>query len=172
MGKDLIVKSNQVKKSSFSQGASQFISILTMSWNQWHSGQSSWPSWGQDWSSHGGWQAPSTPPRKPSKQHVKDSPQGSAESNLGLAASFQPTREFYYAQEIFGMNFPRKTQASACATKHGFAGRSLEEIRLHELSWQGWQNYNLRALAQGRYVSINFTRSIKAFSICVNRSWT
>ena len=49
------------------------------------------------------------------------------------------------------MTFPRKIQASACATKHGLAGRNLEEIRLHELAWQGWS----------RYVSINFARSIR-----------
>ena len=110
---------------------------------QWHSGQSSWPSWGQDWSSHGGWQAPSTPPRKPSKQHIEDSSQESAESNLGLPASFKPI------------------QASAWATKPGLAGRNLEEIRLHELTWQGWSNHNLRALTQARYVSINFERRIK-----------
>ena len=116
-------------------------------------------SFSEDWSSHGGWQALSTPPRKPSKQHVEDSPQGSAESNLGLLASFKPTREFYDAQEVFGLTFPRKIQASAWATKHGLAGRNLEEIRLHELTWQGWSNHNLRALTQGRYVS--FARSIK-----------
>ena len=28
------------------------------------------------------------------------------------------------------------------ATKHGLAGRNLEEIRLHELTWQGRSNYN------------------------------
>ena len=59
------------------------------------------------------------------------------------------------------MTFPRKIQASAWATKHGLAGRNLEEIRLHELTWQGWSNHNLRALTQGRYVSINFARSIE-----------
>ena len=53
------------------------------------------------------------PPRKPSKQHVEDSPQGSAESNLGLPTSFEPTREFYDTQEVFGLTFPRKIQASA-----------------------------------------------------------
>ena len=42
------------------------------------------------------------------------------------------------------------------------AGRPKpEEIRLHELTWQGWLNHNLRALTQGRYVSINLARSIK-----------
>ena len=87
--------------------------------------------------------------------------QGSAESNLGLPASFKPTREFYDTQEVFGLTFPRKIQASAWATKHGLAGRNLEEIRLHELTWQGWSNHNLLALTQGRYVSINFARSIK-----------
>ena len=114
-----------------------------MSWNQWHSGQSSWPSWGKDWSSHGGWQASATPPRKPSKQHVEDSPQHSAESNLGLPASFKPTREIFNTQEVFGLRFPRKTQASAWATKHRLAGRNLEDIRLHELTWQGWSNHKL-----------------------------
>ena len=105
--------------------------------------------------------APSTPPRKPSTQHVEDSPQGSAESNLGLPASFKPTRDFCDTQEVFGLTFPRKIQASAWATKHGLAGRNLEEIRLHELTWQGWSDHNLRTLTQGRYVSINFARIIK-----------
>ena len=59
------------------------------------------------------------------------------------------------------MTFPRKIQSSAWATKHGLAGRNLEEIRLHELTWQGWSTHNLRALTQGRYVSINFARSMK-----------
>ena len=59
------------------------------------------------------------------------------------------------------MTFPRTIQASAWATKHGLAGRNLEEIRLHELTWQGCSNHNLRGLTQGRYVSINFARSIK-----------
>ena len=104
-----------------------------------------------------GWQAPGTPPRKPSKQHVEDSPPGSAESNLGLPANFKPTREFYDTQEVFGLTFPRKIKAIAWANKHGLAGRNLEEIRLHELTWQD----NLRALTQGRYVSINFARSIR-----------
>ena len=72
-----------------------------------------------------------------------------------------PTRTFYDTQQVFGLTFPSKIQASAWATKHGLAGRNLEEIRLHELTWQGWSNHNLRALTQGRYVSINFARSIK-----------
>ena len=131
-----------------------------MSWNQWHSDQSSWPSWGQNWSSQSGWQAPSTPPKKPSKEHVEDGPEGSAKSNLRLPASFNPAKEFDETQEVFGLTIPRKIQASAWATKHGLAGRNLEEIRLHELTWQGWSNHNLRALTQGRYVSINFARSI------------
>ena len=68
---------------------------------------------------------------------------------------------------IFGMNFPC-VQPSAWATKHGLAGRSLEDIKLHELLWQGWQNCSLRALAQGRCVSIKFTRSIKEAAFFVS----
>ena len=122
-----------------------------MSWNHWHSGQSNWPSWGQDWSSHSSWQAPSTPPRKPSKQHVEDSLEGSAESNLGLPASFKP----------FGLAFPRKIQASAWATKHGLAGRNLEEIRLHYTSSHGRGGQTTTCVPSPRAVSLNFARSIQ-----------
>ena len=92
-----------------------------------------------------GWQAPTTPPRKPSKQHVEDSPQGSAQSSLGIPATFKSTREFYDTQDIFGMNFPGKIQPSAWATKHGLAGRNLEDItrivvaRLAELQLERWR---------------------------------
>ena len=61
----------------------------------------------------------------------------------------------------WSMTSPRKIQASAWATTHGLAGRNLEEIRLHELTWQAWSNHNLRALTRGRYVSINLARSIQ-----------
>ena len=134
-----------------------------MSWNQWHSGQSNWPSWGQDWSSHGGWQAPSTPPRKPSKQHVEEVPQGSAESNLGLPATFKPTREFYDTQEVFGMTFPRKIQASAWATKHGLTGRNLEESRIDSVTCSFMAGVVKPQLADPHRADkcANFSRSIK-----------
>ena len=45
--------------------------------------------------------------------------------------------------------------------KQQLAGREVTSIQLHEICWQGWNNYSLRALAQGRYVSVNFARSIK-----------
>ena len=60
-----------------------------------------------------------------------------------------PPGSFTTRRRFFGVTFPRKIQASAWATKHGLAGSILEEIRLHEFTWQG------------SYVSINFSRSIK-----------
>ena len=129
-----------------------------MSWNQWHSSQSSWPSWGQHWSNHKWLASPGSLASNTWKTVLK--------GLLKVAWDFpqvliKSAKEFYDSHEIFGVKFPRKIQPSKRATKHGLAGRNTEDMKLHELSWQGRQNYNLRALAQGRYVSINFTRSIK-----------
>ena len=71
---------------------------------------------------------------------------GLLQATLDFLQIFKPTREFYDTQEAFGLTFPRKIQARAWATKHGLVGRNLEEIRLHELTWQVWSNHNLCAL--------------------------
>ena len=61
--------------------------------------------------------------------------QGQTERGLKAAGARKPTKKFYDTHEVFGLTFPRKIQASAWATKHGLAGRNLEEIRLHQLTW-------------------------------------
>ena len=68
---------------------------------------------------------------------------------------------FYDTNEVYGLQFPRQVQASSWAQKHQLAGRDITSIKLHELCWQGWNNFALRSLAQGRYASILFARSIK-----------
>ena len=64
----------------------------------------------------------------------KTAPKGMLKATWGLPATTRPTKEFYDTSEVFGMNFPRKVQPSAWATKRGLAGRNIEKIRLHELS--------------------------------------
>ena len=136
-----------------------------MSWQSWdksdwsqYGRRSSWESWddSQGWS-----QSPRTPPRK-TKAEDYGSPQGSASRfSVDVPDEFCQTRDFLDTREIYGLKFPKKIQPSAWAMKHQLAGREVTSIQLHEICWQGWNNYSLRALAQGRYVSVNFARSIK-----------
>ena len=138
-----------------------------MSWQSWdksdwsHYGrQSSWESWedSQGWSQS---QSPRTPPRK-TKAEDYGSPQGSASRfSVDVPDDFCQTRDYLDTREVYGLKFPKKIQPSAWAIKHQLAGREVTSIQLHEICWQGWNNYSLRALAQGRYVSVNFARSIK-----------
>ena len=138
-----------------------------MSWQSWdksdwsHYGrQSSWESWedSQGWSQS---QSPRTPPRK-TRAEDYGSPQGSASRfSVDVPDDFCQTRDYLDTREVYGLKFPKKIQPSAWAIKHQLAGREVTSIQLHEICWQGWNNYSLRALAQGRYVSVNFARSIR-----------
>ena len=136
-----------------------------MSWQSWdksdwsqYGRRSSWESWddSQGWS-----QSPRTPPRK-AKAEDYGSPQGSASRfSVDVPGEFCQTRDFLDTREVYGLKFPKKIQPSAWAMKHQLAGREVTSIQLREICWQGWNNYSLRALAQGRYVSVNFARSIE-----------
>ena len=138
-----------------------------MSWQSWdksdwsHYGRkSSWESWedSQGWSQS---QSPRTPPRK-TRAEEYGSPQGSASRfSVDVPDDFCQTKDYLDTREVYGLKFPKKVQPSAWAVKHQLAGREVTSIQLHEICWQGWNNYSLRALAQGRYVSVNFARSIK-----------
>ena len=148
-------------------GCCAFQKLRIMSWQSWdksdwsHYGrQSSWESWedSQGWSQS---QSPRTPPRK-TRAEDYGSPQGSASRfSVDVPDDFCQTRDYLDTREVYGLKFPKKIQPSAWAIKHQLAGREVTSIQLHEICWQGWNNYSLRALAQGRYVSVNFARSIK-----------
>ena len=148
-------------------GCWAFQKLRIMSWQSWdksdwsHYGrQSSWESWedSQGWSQS---QSPRTPPRK-TRAEDYGSPQGSASRfSVDVPDDFCQTRDYLDTREVYGLKFPKKIQPSAWAIKHQLAGREVTSIQLHEICWQGWNNYSLRALAQGRYVSVNFARSIK-----------
>ena len=90
------------------------------------------------------------------------SPHGPPDKHdTNLPKAFHSDRNFYNTNEAYGLQFPRLVQASSWAQKHQLAGRDITSIKLHELRWQGWNNFALRSLAQGRYASILFARSIK-----------
>ena len=100
--------------------------------------------------------------RQPTQAKDFGSPHGlSGKHDTDLPQSFHSDRNFYDTNEVYGLQFPRQVQASSWAQKHQLAGRDITSLKLHELCWQGWNNFALRSLAQGRYKSILFARSIK-----------
>ena len=127
-----------------------------MSWTQ-----EEWDAWKQGtW----GQQTAASPATPPSWTKPKDfgSPHGPSDKHdTNLPKTFHSDRNFYDTNEVYGLQFPRQVQASSWAQKHQLAGRDITSLKLHELCWQGWNNFALRSLAQGRYASILFARSIK-----------
>ena len=101
--------------------------------------------------------APSTPPRKPSKQHVEDI---LLKATLDFLQVLSLPESFTTLRRFLDRRSPQDS-GQHLGNQARLAGRNLEEIRFHELTWQGWSNHNLRALTQDRYVSVNFARSIK-----------
>ena len=73
------------------------------------------------------------------------SPQGKAQRSLGLPPGLKPKSEYY------------DTRVSLGNETHSLAGHSIENIKLHELDWQGWNNRT----GPKSVFSIKFTRSIK-----------
>ena len=120
-------------------------------WDAWKQG-----TWGQQTAA-----SPATPPSWPKPKDF-GSPHGPSDKHdTNLPKAFHSDRKFYDTNEVYGLQFPRLVQASSWAQKHQLAGRDITSIKLHELCWQGWNNFALRSLAQGRYASILFARSIK-----------
>ena len=82
------------------------------------------------------------------------SPHGPSDKHdTNLPKTFHSDRNFYDTNEVYGLQFPRQVQASSWAQQHQLAGRDITSLKLHELCWQGWNNFALRSLAQGRYAS-------------------
>ena len=108
-----------------------------------------------------------TPPRayQAHTQHQQwnepPSPQGTKRYDRNLPSSFQPDNEHFDTKHQYGLTFPRQVTATAWSQRYQLAGRPIESVHLHELAYMGWSNWNLRALANGKFTSIVFARSIK-----------
>ena len=96
-------------------------------------------------------------------QHGEEppSPQGTKRYDRDLPSTFQPDSQHFDTKQQFGLMFPRHITATAWSQKYQLAGRSIETIHLHELVYMGWSNWNIRALANGKFTSLVFARSIK-----------
>ena len=89
------------------------------------------------------------------------SPQGTKRYDRNLPSSFQPDNEHFDTKHQYGLTFPRQITSTAWSQRYQLAGRPIESVHLHELAYMGLSNWNLRALACGKFTSIVFARSIK-----------
>ena len=108
-----------------------------------------------------------TPPRTfqahTQHQHWNEppSPQGTKRYDRNLPSSFQPDNEDFDTKHQYGSTFPRQITSTAWSQRYQLAGRPIESVHLRQLAYMGWSNWNLRALANGKFTSIVFARSIK-----------
>ena len=133
------------------------LSCIMMSWR---GGSGPYDSW------HARHYNINTPPQaqhtRTPHQHGEEppSPQGTKRYDRDLPSTFQPDSQHFDTKQQFGLMFPRHITATAWSQKYQLAGRSIETIHLHELVYMGWSNWNIRALANGKFTSLVFARSI------------
>ena len=134
-----------------------------MSWNTW-SKSSSWTQHTRSWSSGTSWSTPEKQSHKSSWQSEDSawdyqSPTGTPHVE-GLPPDFKATKTHLDSREVFGKSLLRRVAPTAWSTKYGLAGKEVSTIRLVDLLWRGWQNFHIRALSHGQYVSVVVARKV------------
>ena len=67
-----------------------------------------------------------------------------------------------------GLSFPKHVESSPWSRKVGLSGRPVLELKVWELAYYGVQEQSLRHLANGRFVSLVFCRSVSE-TVLVNK---
>ena len=142
--------------------------LIIMAYSSW------WPSWEADWTTTGSnqdrhWNNTWTPPKSSKGQQDSktsdakypdwNSPTG-FKTTHGLPANFVQTKSHLDSREIYGKTMLRKIAPTAWSSKYGLAGQSMEQVKLVDLIWRGWDNQHLRALSHGSYMSMIVCRKV------------
>ena len=120
--------------------------------SSWHARPSSWQTGAK----------PATPVQIPSK-----SVPSIYDSNLRVSSprAVPPSHcstddAFWDSKVLGGHQFHRTAQPTAWRRKAGIAGRQVDGLKLHELSYHGIQEYSLRLLSEGRFQGLVYTKSV------------
>ena len=70
------------------------------------------------------------------------------------------TKSHLDSREIYGKTMLRKIAPTAWSSKYGLAGQNMEQVKLVDLIWRGWDNQHLRALSHGSYMSMIVCRTV------------
>ena len=82
--------------------------------------------------------------------------------------SFQVSGEFLDFKEVRGLALSKTVRDTPISRRFNIAGRDIRTVRIVDLCYKGIENWYLRAISAGRFVNIEFTRSIKE-SIFISR---
>ena len=82
--------------------------------------------------------------------------------------SFQVSGEFLDFKEVRGLALSKIVRDTPMSRKFNIAGRDIRTVRIVDLCYKGIENWYLRAISAGRFVNIEFTRSIKE-SVFISR---
>ena len=138
-----------------------------MAWNTWGKA-SSWsqhpPLRSSSWSTPSTWQTPKKDSSENQWQQEStswdySSPTGGAHVD-GLPPDFKTSKTHLDSREVFGKTMLRRIASTAWSSKYNLAGKEVSEVRLVDLLWRGWNNFHLRALSHGQYLSVVVARKI------------
>jgi hypothetical protein len=78
-----------------------------------------------------------------------------------LPASFKVTDEFLDYNEQYGLQLSKFVKDTPTSRKSGLCGKDIRTIRVLDICFMGIQNWYLRSISAGRWVGIEFTRSVR-----------
>ena len=146
-----------------------------MAWNpgwqppwpaQWHAPTSQWASYPAPGPAPA--EAPSfAPPRARSRSSRRHSEAGGDTlvshklriADKDLPSEWSPDRQHFDTNLVYDMDFPRNVAATRWSREKGIQGMPIEEVPVHKLFWNGIRHFDLRTLAQGRYMGLHVTRT-------------
>ena len=87
-------------------------------------------------------------------------PSSSSAPAVTLPPKFAPDDHHYDSTSVFGFSLKKIVEAPHWSRKKGFSARDVMDIRAHELMFHGTEEWALRLLSHGRFVSVIPTRSV------------
>ena len=71
-----------------------------------------------------------------------------------------PDAEHYDVTEMSELKLPKLVQQTKWNDKQGLSGRDIKDIRLHEVLYNGLNNWGMRLLANGRFLRLEACNSV------------
>ena len=87
-------------------------------------------------------------------------PSSSPAPAVSLPSKFAPDDRHYDSTSVFGFSLKKIVEATHWSRKKGFSARDVMDIRAHELMFHGTEEWALRLLSHGRFISVIPTRSV------------
>lgn len=80
-------------------------------------------------------------------------------SYLETNEKWNPSSSHFDTNQVYGLSFPRQVESTQWSRKFKVAGFAIADIKLVQMMTNGLQNWGLRLLANGRYVTFELFRN-------------